>query len=83
MSGGNLESFTAEKSILTISEFERPEDIGQIIVRASDLGYLVRIKDIAVVKDTFAEDPVIIKYNGENGMSLGYQKSQTPTSLKL
>jgi multidrug efflux pump subunit AcrB len=74
MSGGNLESFTSEKSILTISEFDKPEDIGQIIVRASDLGYLVRIKDIAEVKDTFAEDPVIIKYNGETGMSLWVSK---------
>jgi multidrug efflux pump subunit AcrB len=77
VSGGSIESFTSEKGIVTFSEFERPEDVEQIIVRASDLGYKVRIKDVGRVVDSFAKDDQIIKYNGTRGMSLWVSKKGT------
>ncbi len=62
VSGGSLESFTSEKGLVTLSEFETPEDVASIIIRASDLGYKVRVKDVGRVVDGLEKRDTIIKY---------------------
>lgn len=77
VSGGSLESYTSKKGIVTFSEFETPEEIGKIYVRASDLGFAVQIKDIAVVKDGLEDTDTIIRYNGQPGLSVFAVKKGT------
>jgi len=75
MSGGSLESYTAEKGILTFSEFSKPEDIENIIIRASGLGSKkIQIKDVGRVIDDFAKINIINKYNGHTGVALWVAK---------
>lgn len=47
--GGSLESFTGEQDVIAIGEFENPEDVGSVIVRANENGDYLRLEDIATV----------------------------------
>lgn len=74
VSGGSLESYTSKRGIITLSEFDNPKDVEKIIIRASDLGYIVRVKDVAEVVDGFEEQDTLIRFNGKRGMSLWISK---------
>ena len=51
--GGSLESYRTQRNILTLSQFESPEDIKQVIVRSSFGGGDVRINQVAKVSQGF------------------------------
>lgn len=70
LSGGSLESYTSRKGIVTFSEFENPEDIEEVYIRASDLNYAVQIKDIGRAVEALEEQNEIVRYNGRPGMSI-------------
>ena len=78
LSGGNLESYTTEKGIVTFSEFASPGDVGNIIIRSGDLGGpKIRINDVGKVIDGFEDMNSLVRYNGMNGMSLWIYKKGT------
>ena len=69
-SGGYIESFTSEKGIVTISEFDDPKDVEKIIVRTSELGaHQITVGDLGKVIDTFEKRRTLMRFNGENGIS--------------
>ncbi len=74
LSAGSLESFTTEKGIVTFSEFETPEEIGNIIIRSNDAGVVVRLRDVARVKSGLEKLDVITRINGTEGMWLWIDK---------
>lgn len=67
-SGGSIESYTTKKNIVTFSEFETPEEIGDLIIRSNFPGNRVYIKDVAEVVYDFEEEDKIIRFNGKRGM---------------
>ncbi|MDY6967863.1 MAG: efflux RND transporter permease subunit, partial [Spirochaetota bacterium] len=78
LSGGFVESYTNEKGIVTFSEFSNPKDIENIIVRTSEIGaYKIRIGDIGKVVDRFEKREIIVRYNGQEGMSLWVTKKSS------
>ena len=54
-SGGSLESYTSEKNVVTLAQFREPEEVGDVIVRSTFDGPLVRVKDLAVITNEFEE----------------------------
>ncbi|MCP4131936.1 MAG: efflux RND transporter permease subunit [bacterium] len=74
VSGGSLESYTSEKGIVTLSEFSKPEEVGNIIVVSNFVGHKIRIKDVGRVIDDFEKKDMIINYNGKHGVSLWIAK---------
>ncbi|WP_114750723.1 efflux RND transporter permease subunit [Pleomorphovibrio marinus] len=54
ISGGNLRSGDFRRSLRITGEFERPEELEEIIVKTEE-NRIVYLKDIAVVRDTFKE----------------------------
>ena len=50
LSGGTFESYTSEHNILTLAQFSRPEEVGEMIVRSSFEGPLITVKDLAVIR---------------------------------
>ncbi|MCB1173212.1 MAG: efflux RND transporter permease subunit [Leptospiraceae bacterium] len=74
VSGGNLESYTAETGIVTLSEFENPADVERIILRSNVTGNHIRIRDVGRVIDDFEKQSYIVKFQGQRGVSLYVQK---------
>jgi multidrug efflux pump subunit AcrB len=48
-SGGSLDSFIAEKKVLTVGQFSHPKEVEQVIIRSSSPGNHVRLRDVAEV----------------------------------
>ena len=70
LGGGALESFTHEKGILTISEFENPKDLGQIVLRSTGNGQQVKLKQVARIAEGYKKQDTLVRYNGKRGGSL-------------
>lgn len=70
LSGGNLTSFTNEKKIVTFSQFKKPLDAGEVIVRSNFSGEQIRLEDIATLKDGFADADVLARTNQKNSINL-------------
>jgi multidrug efflux pump subunit AcrB len=47
--GGSLTSFVAEKKVLTVGQFTHPKQVEEVVVRTSEPGNSVRVRDIAAV----------------------------------
>jgi len=68
--GGTLESYVSEKKVVTFSEYEKPLDVKDVIIRSTFSGQRVRISDVASVADSFKDEDVLSHANGEPGISL-------------
>jgi len=74
-SGGSFESYTSEKNIVTLAQFETPQEVADVIVDVTEEGSLVRVGDIAIVKDAFEPEKVRSRMNGRQAISfLVYKK---------
>ncbi len=68
-SGGSLESYTSEKNVVTLAQFRKPQEVGDVIVRSTFDGPMVRVKDLAVIHDDFEEERIISRMNGRQAIS--------------
>ena len=75
-SGGTLESYVGEKDILTLSQFEKPAQVGEAIVRSSFEGPVIKVKDLAVIKDDFEDEKTISRINGKSAISFTVYKAE-------
>jgi len=73
---GSLESYTSEKNIVTLAQFRNPADVGNVIVRSSYSGPLITVRDLAVVKDDFADEAIFPRIKGKKAISLLIHKSE-------
>jgi len=62
--GGSILQGPDEFNIRTTGEFYTKEEIENVIIRANDAGNWIRVKDVAVVKDTFHDEDLINKAFG-------------------
>ncbi|RTR40978.1 efflux RND transporter permease subunit [Shewanella canadensis] len=69
-SGGSIESFGADKKVLTVGQFEDPKDVEDVIVRANGLGNYVRVSDIATVILDYSDWDIEARCDGSSGISL-------------
>lgn len=74
-SGGSLESFTDQKNVVTLSKFENPMDVGEVIIRSYSNGAVVTVKDVAAITDDFEEEQSILRMNGKSNISVRVTKS--------
>jgi len=81
--GGSIVSGTSEFNIRTTGEFTTKEEIEEVVVRASDIGGWIRIKDIAVVKNTFHEEDTIDKTFGTRSVYLVIIKKSAADAIDV
>jgi multidrug efflux pump subunit AcrB len=74
LSGGTFESFTSEKNVVTLAQFAEPVEVGDVIVRSSFDGPLIKVKDLAVIKDDFEEETMIAGLYGQKAILWGVFK---------
>ena len=67
---GSLKYQDEEYIVRTTGEFDNIRQIKDLVLRSDRSGRLIRIKDVATVKDTLTEQVVISKLNGKVGTNL-------------
>ncbi|MEA3368992.1 MAG: efflux RND transporter permease subunit [Candidatus Ratteibacteria bacterium] len=80
---GKLDTETSEYNIRTTGEFLSAEEIEEVIIRANDSGNWLRIKDVAVVSDTFKDENKINKTMGTRSINLTIVKKESGDALKI
>lgn len=76
ITGGTIKTYTTEKNIVTLSKFEHPLDVKNVIIRSNMEGDRVVLSDIAEVIDTFEDPKQVLRFNGKDGLALiVYKKS--------
>src|SRR3989338_786175 len=81
--GGTLKQPSEEFLIRTVGEVETPEKILETVIRSNDLGNANKIKDVATVQDTFAEETKIEKLRGQRALTLIVLKQEKGDTLKI
>ncbi len=69
-SGGSLESYLAEKKIVTFSEFQTLPEVKNVIVRGNFSGDNITLHDIATVTDSFEDYQILPRTNGQTSINL-------------
>lgn len=60
---GSFESYTSEKNLVALAQFRDPLEVGDVIVRSSFDGPIVKVKDLAIVKDDFEDERQLERVN--------------------
>ncbi|MFC1670174.1 efflux RND transporter permease subunit, partial [Spirochaetota bacterium] len=81
--GGTVESYVSEKKIMTISEYDNPLDVKNVIVRSNYEGYNIRISDIAEVKDDFEDPQMLYRGNGKPAIAIIVSKQDNADIIDL
>ena len=81
-SGGSLDSFIAEKKVLTVGQFSYPKEVAQVIIRSAGPGNTVRIRDVADVILDYEDWQERSLIDGELSILLFPKKKASADSLK-
>ena len=82
LTGGTFESFTSEKNVVTLAQFREPLEVGDVIVRSTFEGPLIRVKDLAIIRDDFEEEDLISRMNGETAISFEVNKTESADVIR-
>ncbi len=81
-SGGSLDSFIAEKKVLTVGQFAYPEEVREVIVRSKSPGNHVRIRDVAEVILDYEDWQLRSLIDGEQSILLLPKKKPSADGVK-
>ncbi len=80
--GGSFESYTSERNIVTLAQFEEPLDVAEVIVRVTEAGTQLRVKDLALLRDDFEPRKVVSRMNGKSAISLLVYKKESADMIR-
>jgi multidrug efflux pump subunit AcrB len=68
--GGSLESFVGEQDSVAIGEFKNPKDVANVIVRASEKGDYLKLRDVAEIVLDYEDWQTRFFYQGQPAIYL-------------
>ncbi len=80
--GGTLESYLNEQTVISLNKFNNPEEVKEVILRANISGKVVRIRDVATVKLREKDENFIVRNGGKPGMNLVVRKKKNADIIK-
>lgn len=81
--GGSIKKGLFRYPLRTVSEFTSLDDIGKVVVMTTSAGRLVRINDVAVVRDTIKERFGLTRYNGSEVIALHLRKEAGTNTIEV
>ncbi len=81
--GGPLRIKEKEFILRTKGQFKNAEQIRNTVIRGNDTGYLLHIKDIAKVTDTYEEADVHHRFNGQKAVVFKLWKKRSADEIEL
>jgi multidrug efflux pump subunit AcrB len=82
LTGGTFESYTSERNVVTLAQFEDPLEVGDVIVRTTFEGPVIRVKDLAVVRDDFEKVTIRSRLNGNGAISFLLYKTENADIIR-
>ena len=79
---GSFESYTSEKDLVTLAQFRDPLEVGDVIVRSTFEGPLIKVKDLAIVRDDFEDERILSRINGKHAISFLVNKKETADVIR-
>jgi len=79
---GSFESYTSEKNLVTLAQFQDPLEVKDVIVRSSFDGPAIRVRDLAEVKDDFEDERVTSRMNGKEAISFLVFMNETADAIR-
>jgi len=76
-SGGSLESYTSEKNVVTLAQFRHPQEVEDVIIRSTFEGAMVRVRDLAIIRDDFEDELLFSRINGKTTISFELTKGES------
>ncbi len=73
---GNNHDILDEKNIVVLARFNKAQEVGNVIVKSSFDGPIIRLKDIASIIDGNVEEKSIIRINSNKGFILKIRKQE-------
>jgi len=83
LSSGEIRTKAGDLLLSTNKKSYNGEEFEDIIVKALPNGSLLRLKDIAQIKDGFTEDELIHEFNGKKSLFLKIQKSDSEDAIAI
>lgn len=80
--GGEIEKGMDALSVRLVGEFQSVEEIGNLMLKASD-GSRFRLKEIAVIEDTFAKVESKARFNGREVVGLSLNKASDGNAVAV
>lgn len=80
---GNVFSDRQNLGVRAISMYTSVDQIEQTIVRISDSGIPIRVRDVAIVDDGFAQITTLVEVNGKNTVTIDIQKQSDANTLDV
>ncbi len=76
ISSGNVQTDTGDVSIRARNQATNEADFGEIIVRQTEDGAIIRLRDIASIDDGFEEEEILATLNGEPAILVNIMSTQ-------
>jgi multidrug efflux pump subunit AcrB len=80
---GSLEAPTNEYLVRTVGEFRDYKDVANTVIRVNEEGKAIKIRDIAIVSDTFKEPKVYERTDGGDSIILKCIKKEKADIIKV
>ncbi len=81
--GGTIDTGEKEFMVRTNAEFVRPDEIDEIVVRANEVGNIVRIKDVGKARIAFEDSAIITRVDGGDTAKLTILKKEKADVIDL
>ncbi|MEE9129170.1 MAG: efflux RND transporter permease subunit [Phycisphaerales bacterium] len=81
--GGSVRTGVGDISVRTMGVPEQAQEIRQIVVKASPQGQVLRVGDIADVREYYVDEQLITRFNGRSSVSLTVYKTGDQDAVKI
>jgi multidrug efflux pump subunit AcrB len=79
---GSFESYTSEKNLVTLAQFREPQEVGDVIVRSTFEGPLIKVKDLAIIQDDFEDERIFSRMNGKSAISFAVYLNESADVIR-
>ena len=83
LSSGEIRTGAGDLLLRTNAKRERGREFGDIVLRAAPDGSILRLADVAVIRDGFADVDLINQYEGRDSIFVRVQKSEAEDVIEI
>lgn len=83
LSAGNVRTLGGDVLIRSKGQAYRRADFSEIVVKTNQDGSIIRVGDIAEVKDAFEESSIVTRFNGRNAAIIGITRVGDQSALAI
>lgn len=80
--GGSFESYTSQKNLVTLAQFENPDEVTDVIVRSTFNGPSLKVKNLAEIEDEFEDPTIITRLNGIPAITFPVLKKESADIIR-